>query len=125
MVQKYGTHNILNSKMLDAADKSKINDPSMRGADYSTSQVLDFWSQKIQEDFERRNTSPPIASDPDSLCQVVNIQSQQINTLVCTVASMNQKMESGASLTSVLIEERRSLRRDYNKLLEDRELREN
>jgi hypothetical protein len=92
MVQKYGTHNILNNKMLDAAEKSKIKDPSMRGADYLTSQVLDFWSQKIQEDFECHNTSRPIASNPDSLYQVANIQSQQINTLVRTVASMKQKM---------------------------------
>jgi hypothetical protein len=36
---------------------------------------------------------------------VANIQSQQINTLVRTVASMKQKMESDALLTSALIEE--------------------
>jgi hypothetical protein len=81
MVQQYGTHNILNSEMFDAAEKSKIKDPNLRGAHYSTSQVLDFWSQKIQEDFERRNTSRPIGKDPDALCLVANIQSQQqINT---------------------------------------------
>jgi hypothetical protein len=57
MVQKHGTHNILDSKMLDTAEKSKIKDPSMRGAHYSTSQVLDFWRQKIKEAFEHRNSS--------------------------------------------------------------------